>query len=96
MAQTFYSQNLAMLKHIIDVCHPERYQDDDGQWCNSYYIGSYLTLDPCGRYHHIISPNEVTNRCISYWESLDKAADKLNGWIESGEGDPLDIYFVKS
>ncbi len=66
---------------------------DDIEPYKSVYIGSFISLDPCGRYHHIISPNGVTNRCIAFWERLDKTADELGGWIESGEGDPTDIYF---
>ena len=95
MAQTFYSQNIVMLKHIMRVNYPERVKSDEGYY-NSYYIGSYLYLDPCGKYHHVISPNGVTQRCINYWKSLDKAANKLGGWIESSEGDPLDTYFCVS
>ena len=59
----------------------------------SVYIGSFLSLDPCGRYHHVLSPNGVTKNCMQFWESLDKVASQLGGWIESGEGDPLDQYF---
>lgn len=57
------------------------------------YIGSSLSLDPCGRYHHIFSPNGVTKRCERYWENLEAAASELGGWIESGEGDSLDTFF---
>ncbi len=59
----------------------------------SIYLGSYLSLDPCGRYHHILSLNGATKKCEAYWARLDKAADEVGGWIESGEGDPTDIYF---
>jgi len=27
--------------------------------------------------------------------ALDRAADKFGGWIESGEGDPTDLYFCR-
>lgn len=57
------------------------------------YLGSCFDLDPCGRYHHIISPNGVKKSCINYWERLYKAADELNGWIQPGEADSTDIYF---
>lgn len=67
--------------------------DMEGNPIRSIYLGSFMSLDPCGRYHHAISPNGLTQKCLNFWESLDHAADKLNGWIESGEGDPTDIYF---
>lgn len=62
----------------------------------SVYLGSYMSLDPCGRYHHILSPNGVTKNCAQFWDSLEKIADLLGGWIEGGEGDPTDIYFCMS
>jgi len=62
----------------------------------STYIGSYMSLDLCGRYHHFLSPNGVTKNCEQYWESLEKVAGLLGGWIEGGEGDPTDIYFCMS
>jgi hypothetical protein len=90
MAKTFYAQNIQMIKSMIP--YMESTQDMEGNDIQSVYISSFLTLDPCGRYHHAISPNGLTQRCINYWESLDKAAYKLGCWIESGEGDPTDIF----
>ena len=43
----------------------------------SIFLGSYLSLDPCGKYHHFLSPNGVTKKCENYWQRLEKAADKL-------------------
>ena len=94
MATTYYAQNLALLKDAMpDMEETPTMEGEDLIY--SVYLGSFMFLDPCGRYHHCISPNGLTNRCINYWESLDKAADRLSGWIESGEGDPTDIYFCK-
>jgi hypothetical protein len=59
----------------------------------STYIGSFMSLDPCGRYHHALSPNGVSNRCARFWENLESVASELGGWIEPGEGDPTDIFF---
>ena len=69
------------------------FDDDDEGGYYGYYIGSYMSLDPCGRYHHILSPNGVTKRCINYWDRLDEAAEEAGGWIQCGEGDPTDIFF---
>ena len=65
----------------------------DAEKVMSYYLGSYMLLDPCGKYHHFISPNDVTEECEKYWENLEKAAERLGGYITSGEGDPTDIFF---
>jgi hypothetical protein len=65
-------------------------------WHMSQYVGSYLSLDPCGKYHHVISPNGVTTECIAFWDSINEIAEnEFNGWLESGEGDPLDQYYCK-
>ena len=74
----------------------EVYQPDFPVYDETYkgvYIGSYMSLDPCGCYHCVIVPNDPTDECQDYWEALDRAAESLGGWIESGEDDPTDIYF---
>ena len=93
MAQTFYAQNLEMLRHAQTQL--EKVEGEENPYMSTY-IGSYLSLDPCGRYHHILSINGLTSRCEAYWESLEKAATRLGGWIESGEGDPLDQYYCEA
>lgn len=75
--------------HIKDASE----QTDDGRKFKSVYLGSFMKLDPCGRYHHMHSPNGITKRCEQFWESLEKVAEDLHGAISSGEGDPTDIYF---
>lgn len=94
MARTFYAENLSLLRPItkdtMTFVSPEEY-DGDGKFVE--YLGSVMALDPCGRYHHCLSPNGVTDRCERYWEALERAADRLGGWIENGEGDPCDVFF---
>ena len=65
--------------------------DEDPYYSN--YLGRYMSLDPCGKYHHILSINGASRSCEMFWDNLDKAAAALNGWIQSGEGDPTDIFF---
>ena len=84
MARTTYSECLGLLRDC---------RMDDIEEYQTCYIGSFMSLDPCGRYHHAISPNGLSQRCERYWEALEKAAGRLGGWIESGEGDPTDIFF---
>ena len=69
--------------------HDER--NEDSYYSN--YLGSYMSLDPCGKYHHILSINGASRSCEMFWDNLNKAADDLNGWIEGGEGDPTDVFF---
>ena len=68
--------------------------DDYGEGkYQAYFLGSFLSLDPCGRYHHILSPNGITKKCETFWDELNQIAENLGGWIESGEGNPLDTFF---
>lgn len=61
----------------------------------SAYLGTYMDIDPCGKYHHTLSPNGITRKCCKFWDTLEEVAGELGGWIESGEGDPCDTYFVR-
>jgi len=65
----------------------------EGRTFKSVWLGSFMSLDPCGRYHSVVSPNGITKRCERFWESLEKVAEELHGTISTGEGDPTDIYF---
>ena len=71
------------------------YDDGEGNILASLYLGSVFSLDPCGRYHHIFSPNHLSARCERYWENLERAADELGLSIDSGEGDPCDVFVVR-
>ena len=76
-----------------EMLRMESCEDLDGNRIKSTYLGSFMSLDPCGRYHHCISPNGVTSKCERFWTNLGEIASDLGGWTESGEGDPTDIYF---
>ena len=83
------------LKSLLPQMEPAYDEFNDTEYA-SIYLGSYMSLDPCGKYHHIISPNGVTDKCEMFWDNLENAANQLDGWIEGGEGDPTDIYFCIS
>jgi len=59
----------------------------------SVWVGSSMSLDPCGKFHCAFIPNSPTKKCERYWDQLNKAAEELGGWIESGVGDPTDVFF---
>lgn len=77
-----------------DSAHGYLYSDDGFSVCARDYVGSFFTLDPCGRYHHMLSPNGITRGCEAYWEALEAEADRLGFSVEGGEGDPIDQYAV--
>jgi hypothetical protein len=68
---------------------------EDGEEYMANFLGTFMQLDPCGRYHHPLSPNGITKRCSRYWENMEKAAQSLGMWLQEGEGDPCDIYLCK-
>ena len=70
-------------------------EDCDDEPYESSYLGSFMFLDPCGRYHHFLSPNGATPECERYWENLNNSADELGMWIQAGEGCSTDIYLCK-
>jgi hypothetical protein len=80
------------LKKVKKLPNPNSYEEDGENICYDY-IGSFMNLDPCGKYHHIHSPNGMTNKCERFWQNLHDVAFELNGWIKGGEGDPTDVYF---
>jgi len=72
------------------------FNDDDGNVMASLYVGSYMNLDPCGRYHHHgLSPNRITGACVRFWSAVDFWAEKLGLMILAGDGDPTDILAVR-
>lgn len=94
MARTFYAENLALLTSIVAGADAVREEEEDGT-VDRWFVGTVFALDPCGRFHHAFSPNGAGARCEAYWESLDKAADRLEGYIERGP-DPCDVFFQRS
>lgn len=63
----------------------------------SFFWGKWMNLDPCGRYHHFLSPNGVKPECEAYWTDLDEAMDDVNfdGCVHVGDGDPTDIFIIR-
>lgn len=80
-------QNILNEEEFILV---ERFGADDDYY--SAYLGSFLDLDPCRRFHCVISPNGISRRCENYWKNLGDVASKLNCWIEGGDVDGLDVF----
>lgn len=74
--------------------------DYSGEKLGRVYLGSALDLNPSGKYWVVWAASNVndieTAKDIAFNQALDRIASKYGGWIESGEGDPLDQYFCKS
>lgn len=62
------------------------------------YLGSVLSLSPSGKYYTPFANSNVTFKEArvdeAWYAALDRAAEKFSGSIESGEGDPCDLFFA--
>jgi hypothetical protein len=96
MAQTYYSQILNWdWKYIVNNAEPGL--DYDGNKIKSTYLGSVFNIMPSGKYYMPWSSNVTeaeAQKDSRFLEALEKVASKFGGWIESGEGNPTDMYFV--
>ena len=81
---------------IVEDWDTSDYGTENRAYYKSVYLGSFLDLDPCGRYHHVLSPNGITKRCERFWYNLEECAEELGCWLHSGEGDALDVFMCMS
>lgn len=76
----------------------------DDEWNDvkyaSLYIGSILSIMPSGKYYMPFACSNIENvrealldEC--YQDALNEKLEELGLWCESGEGDPLDVFFCK-
>jgi hypothetical protein len=71
---------------------------DDGGHVGSYYLGSVLSLTPSGKFYMPWTTNQTADdveRDARWYAALEAVATKMGGWIENGEGDPTDLYFLR-
>lgn len=77
-------------------CDKER-DSDENTWTSSYYLGTCLDLAPSGKYWTSWSMGNVTeeevDQDVLFYEALNIVASNNGGYITSGEGDPLDLFF---
>jgi hypothetical protein len=62
----------------------------------SIFLGTVMSLTPSGKYYtpwanSNVTPNDIANDALWY-EALDAVAESYDGWVESGEGDPCDLF----
>jgi len=71
--------------------------DSDGH-VGSAYLGSVMANAPSGKYYMPWTTNQTADdvdRDSRWYAALDEVAVRFSGWIESGEGDPTDLYFMR-
>jgi hypothetical protein len=70
--------------------------DEDGHVGYSY-LGRHYFMFPSQKFYAPWSAVSTDDRDADqrYATALDAVADQFGGWIESGEGDPTDVYFSR-
>ena len=72
-------------------------EDFDGDERCYFYLGSVMSLMPSGKYYMFWCTNQTWRDVVMdglFMEILEEVADEHGGWIEGGEGDPTDLFFV--
>lgn len=57
------------------------------------YLGNFIELDPCNKYHDIFSLNGITKRCEKFWNNINIIINDLNCWMES---DDLNLFLYQT
>lgn len=64
------------------------------------YLGTIMNLYPSGKVWTLWAASNVSDieqfKDQCFIEALDKIAEKFEGWIDSSDGDPCDLFFVMS
>ena len=62
----------------------------------SIFLGTVFALTPSGKYYMPWACSNVTDeeaaKDEAWYEALDAVVESYGGWIESGEGDPCDLF----
>lgn len=72
-----------------DVDNAESNDDGQGNLTKSVFLGTVFAILPSGRYMSGTTEDE------RFWADLEAVASEYNMSVESGEGDPCDIFLVK-
>lgn len=64
----------------------------------SIYIGSVFSVYPSGKYYTFWTTNQTAEdvrKDEAFQAAMDKLTERYNIILESGEGDPTDLFFVR-
>ena len=83
---------------IQEECNDNTESDPDnpGEWVGRSYLGTVFEIMPSGKYWTVWASGNVDRieqiQDSAYMEALESVADNYGLWIESGDGDPCDLY----
>ena len=72
--------------------------DHPGELVKQYFLGVVRLLCPCGQIGHAPSPPDeewVPQECYDFWTKLESDLSNFGIGLDSGEGDPCDIFATK-
>lgn len=78
--------------------NPEEFNDYDTHYAR-YFIGTVFSIYPSGKYYMPWANSNVSliEACKDsiFHETLQEKLEKMDLWLESGEGDPCDLFVCK-
>ena len=84
------------IKAELDNTEAEMY---DGEMIKSVYLGTCFDLLPSGKYYMPWACSNVTedeaNQDEAWYNEVESKLGELGIYLESGEGDPCDLYICK-
>lgn len=92
-AKGFFESLLTEYSHNVHDCVHVRVDHDP--YC-VVYIGTVMSVDPCGRYHHFLCDNpDESQYCYEFWEALYELIDNSEDLIELPSDDPCDFIVAR-
>lgn len=79
--------------------HADVQEDDDGNRVKSIFVGTVFALLPSGKYYQPWASGNVTEdearKDEAWFEQAEDELACIGASLESGEGDPCDLFAVK-
>lgn len=82
---------------VKEACETTDESDDGDGLIGRAFIGSVFSVMPSGKFYMPWTTNQTWRDIVKdelFMELLERKAGECGGWIESGEGDPCDLFFA--
>lgn len=97
----YTAQGEEFAKNCIDNFYPEEVESmwEEGEFYLTDYIGSVMSIFPSGKYYMPWCSNFTWKDAAQdycFREGLESILEDNGYWLESGEGDPTDLFICKN
>lgn len=96
----YHQAGMDFIKDCIESFEGELVESmfDEGEFYLADYIGSVMAVYPSGKYYmpwcsNFTWKDAAQDYCFA--EGIESILDDTSYWIESGEGDPTDLFLCK-